>query len=298
MNSDYMFADDDGDSEGKAARVPGWKILSVDDEPEVHDVTKLVLSNFEFEGTHPEIVTANSAREAREYLRNHDDVVLVLLDVVMESDHAGFDVVETIREELKNNKVRIVIRTGQPGDLVMETTMDKYDVDGYVEKSNLTHNYLHTTVYSAFRSYRDAQIIVKNQARQAAFIKKIQSLNLIRDVDLLFEQVAIDLTEILNDIKGLYVIITSEVDENNITRELIPMSKDNENDSSFDRVVSSADEKNSTIQNQDQFLYRHDLNNNEIFKLYIKTQVAIDDEMKALFIAYCANVSTLYELNT
>jgi len=39
----------------------------------------------------------------------------VLLDVIMETDQAGLDLVEFIRDTLKNETVRIILRTGQPG---------------------------------------------------------------------------------------------------------------------------------------------------------------------------------------
>jgi len=276
-----------------------WKVLSVDDNSEVHAVTKLVLSDFEFDGRYLDIVTANSAKEANEYLRKHQDVALVLLDVVMERDHAGFDVVRTIREELNNHQIRIVIRTGQAGSFDLDSTMGKYDVDGYVNKSDLSSNYLHATVYSALRSYRDAQTIVKNQANQAEFIKKIQALNFIRDTDILIEKMISDLHDIIPDIVNACIVIANENNEDILTREIISnMSVDDKKiiQSQRDYLQYKSHEKNSTIQIKNQILFRHDLSNGEIFKLHLVTRDEINDERKALFVAYCSNVSSLYEL--
>ncbi len=276
-----------------------WKILSVDDDPEVHHVTKLVLSEFEFEGIRPLIVTADSAQQASDYLRKHSDVVLVLLDVVMERDHSGFDVVKTIRQELNNHQVRIVIRTGQAGSFDLESTMAKYDVDGFLDKGDLTHNYLFTTVYSAFRSYRDSQLIIKNQSDQARFIKTIQGLNYIRDTEQLITQMIVDLQYIVLDVVSACIVIANDKNIDVYNRELISHEeRDPENIVSAQRdyLQHKSNHKNATVQIKNQILFRHDLSNGEIFKLHLITRHELNGEIKALFIAYCANVSSLYEL--
>ena len=92
-----------------------WKVLIVDDEPEVHAVTRLVLGGFRFEGIRLDFLSAHSAAEARSLLRRHPDIAVLLLDVVMESEQAGLELVRDVREELANPFVRIVLRTGQAG---------------------------------------------------------------------------------------------------------------------------------------------------------------------------------------
>ena len=61
------------------------------------------------------ILSAYSAEEGRALIREHPDTAVVLLDVIMETDNAGLDLVNFIRNELKNETVRIILRTGQPG---------------------------------------------------------------------------------------------------------------------------------------------------------------------------------------
>lgn len=75
----------------------------------------MLLTDFRYQSRPLELLTAHSGREAREIMKNEPDIALVLLDVVMESDDAGLQTARYIREELKNDKVRIVLRTGQPG---------------------------------------------------------------------------------------------------------------------------------------------------------------------------------------
>lgn len=92
-----------------------WKILIVDDEIEVHKVTKAVLSDVVIEGKNLEFISAYSKAEAYDILKEIKDIVVVFLDVVMETDDAGLQLVKDIREEMHNDLIRIVLRTGQPG---------------------------------------------------------------------------------------------------------------------------------------------------------------------------------------
>jgi putative nucleotidyltransferase with HDIG domain len=142
-----------------AAAAPGWKVLIVDDEPEVHQVTRLVLSGFRFESRALQFISAYSASEAREQMRLHPDVAVILLDVVMETEHAGLDVVRTVREDLGNRVVRIVLRTGQPGQAPEQNIIATYDINDYKEKTELTAQRLSTTLYVALRGYRDLMTI-------------------------------------------------------------------------------------------------------------------------------------------
>ncbi|MDX1572041.1 MAG: DUF3369 domain-containing protein, partial [Xanthomonadales bacterium] len=140
-----------------------WKVMIVDDEESVHQVTELVLSDFTFEDRPLEFLHAYSGEEARELFGEHPDIALVLLDVVMESDRAGLELVDVIRNDLGNQQVRIILRTGQPGQAPEEEVIVRYDINGYKEKTELTAQKLFTTVYSALRSYRDITIIERNK---------------------------------------------------------------------------------------------------------------------------------------
>lgn len=141
----------------------GWKVLIVDDEPEIHDVTRLVLSAFRFEDRPLDFHSAHSAREARRVLDEHPDVAVMLLDVVMESDQAGLDLVREIREVRGNRDLRIVLRTGQPGQAPEHEVIAGYDINDYKEKTELTAQKLSTTMFAALRAWRDIQIIEANK---------------------------------------------------------------------------------------------------------------------------------------
>ncbi len=132
-----------------------WKLLIVDDEKEVHEVTRMALSDFEFRGRKLEFLSAYSGAEAKKLVAEHDDIALILLDVVMETDHAGLEVARFIRGDLQNSFVRIILRTGQPGQAPEHAVITQYDINDYKQKTDLTRHKLFTAVYTSISSYRD-----------------------------------------------------------------------------------------------------------------------------------------------
>jgi signal transduction histidine kinase len=132
---------------------PGFKLLIVDDENEIHVMTKLVLSDYSYNGSSLEFLSAYSAKEAKQLVKDHPDAACILLDVVMETEEAGLDVVRFIREEEKNDKLRIILRTGQPGKAPEKKIILNYDINDYKEKTELTTQKLFTTITTALRSY-------------------------------------------------------------------------------------------------------------------------------------------------
>ncbi|MYN01482.1 DUF3369 domain-containing protein [Pseudoduganella sp. DS3] len=154
MVDDDMLFDDD-ETPAPAASAQPWEILIVDDEQAVHQVTELVMSDFEFDGRRVHFTHCYSGTEARTRLAEPGQFALILLDVVMESEHAGLELVRYIREELGDRNVRIVLRTGQPGQAPQAVVLKTYDINDYREKTELTHAKLSTVFYSSLRAYRD-----------------------------------------------------------------------------------------------------------------------------------------------
>jgi len=130
-----------------------YKLLIVDDEPAIHDITRLLLNDFIFAGKKLEFISAFSSKEAEEAIQKHSDIALILLDVIMETDDAGLKFVKYVREVINNHLVRIVLRTGQPGMVPEDTIVEKYDIDDYKTKTELTKTRILTTVRTAIRVY-------------------------------------------------------------------------------------------------------------------------------------------------
>ena len=153
----------DDSAQKNAARENVWKVIIADDEVEVHNVTRMVLDDYEFEGKGLEFHSAFSGRETRLLIEKHPDTAVILLDVVMETDDAGLQLASFIRNEMKNRFVRIILRTGQPGKAPEKDVIINYDINEYKEKTELTVQKLFTTITSALRSYRDLRIIEQNR---------------------------------------------------------------------------------------------------------------------------------------
>ena len=148
-----FIEEDEEESEGKP--LGSWKILIVDDEVMVHQVTKHVLQSFRFEQKSLSFISAYGANEAKALMKSHPDTAIILLDVVMESKDSGLLVAKYIREVLQNQLVRIILRTGQPGEVPEESVILAYDINDYKTKTELTRSKLFTTIVASLRSYRD-----------------------------------------------------------------------------------------------------------------------------------------------
>ncbi|MCP4131383.1 MAG: SpoIIE family protein phosphatase [bacterium] len=153
-NSDIVFAPPKTE-----VRTGTWKLLIVDDDKDIHSITKMVLSDFTFEGKGIEFVSAYSGAEALEMMKKHSDIAIILLDVVMETNDAGLRLAKQIREDLGNKFVRIILRTGQPGEAPAEKVIRDYDINDYKEKTELTATKLFTTIISSCRSFNHLRII-------------------------------------------------------------------------------------------------------------------------------------------
>jgi CheY-like chemotaxis protein len=179
-DDDDMLFDDDAPSRGAAAGPVPWDILVVDDEKSVHQVTELVMGDFTFDGRPMRFTHCYSAAEARAVLGQPNQFALILLDVVMESEHAGLDLVRHIREELGNTTARIVLRTGQPGQAPQSYVLKTYDINDYREKTDLTHAKLSTVFYSALRAYRD---LMRLERARSGLRRSIDAITNVCDSD-------------------------------------------------------------------------------------------------------------------
>lgn len=141
-----------------------WHVLVVDDDIEVHDVTRLALHNIRLLGRRLKLFHAMSAVEAEQILQQQPEIAVVLLDVVMDQPDAGLRLVKTIREQMQRQELRIILRTGQPGYAPEEKVIHDYDINDYKTKQELTHTHLITSVVACLRSYQQIRTINQNRA--------------------------------------------------------------------------------------------------------------------------------------
>jgi len=142
-----------------------WKVLVVDDDEGIHSITRMVFRGYQFENRPIELINALSGAQARAVLVEQTDIAVAILDVVMETDSEGLDLVNFIRQQLNNHDLRIILRTGHPGFAPEAEVIIQYDINDYLGKAELSASRLITSVVVALRSFRDIQS-VKNQSQQ------------------------------------------------------------------------------------------------------------------------------------
>jgi diguanylate cyclase (GGDEF)-like protein len=163
------FLDDESETGVAAGLV--WRLMVIDDEPDVHRATTFALAGVKILGRSLQFLHAYSAAEATQLLRTEPEVAVVLLDVVMEREDAGLALVKTIRQDLHLSELRIILRTGQPGYAPEIETIHDFDINDYKTKSELTRTKLYATVTAAVRAYEQIR-----KLDQLAFYDRLCSL--------------------------------------------------------------------------------------------------------------------------
>ncbi len=279
-----------------------WKILIVDDEEEVHQITKVVLSKFEFENQRIETISAYSGAEAIEILKNNSDIALILLDVVMESDDAGLIAVKRIRHELKNTLVRIILRTGQPGSAPEHDVIRDYDINDYKEKTELTADKLYTVVISSLRSYRDISIIEQNRLGLKSIIESSSTIFQMQSFKYFAHGV---LTQLL----ALMSIRSKDIKKNAFSAikkgdsyEILAVSGNFENKSvseivsdEIDHLFQEAIETKHHINDHNNHVYYFETQNGTSAIFYYVGDEALNDVDQSLVDIFSVNVSIAFE---
>ncbi|MBU0553135.1 response regulator [Myxococcota bacterium] len=160
---DSLFADSFEDDTGIYDNT--WKILIVDDEPDIHAVICLTLDGMKFNGAGLTLLKANNIKEAHLFLRENNDISLVLVDVVMETASSGLELVQYIRENYGNKCTQVILVTGQPGYAPQRDVLVNYEINNYCLKTEMTSERIFNLVYSGLRSYRFMDEIERSESR-------------------------------------------------------------------------------------------------------------------------------------
>jgi signal transduction histidine kinase/response regulator of citrate/malate metabolism len=204
---DVLHLIDDTGTAPEASTARKWKVAVIDDDPAVHEGTRFALSDYNLRGQTLQILSAYSAAEGRSLMRAHPDIAAVLLDVIMETDAAGLDLVEYIRNEIKNETVRIILRTGQPGQAPERRVIVQYDINDYKAKTELTADKLFTSLTAALRSYQQLERMVQTRRGLEIIIDAASTLYDFKSMQRLAEGVLTQLASLLNvDCAGILVL--------------------------------------------------------------------------------------------
>ncbi len=175
-----------------------WEILIVDDEKEVHTITKAVLSKIVYDNKSLKFYHAFGEEEAIQMVKDNSNIALILLDVVMESSESGLNVVKAVREKLQNKSTRIILRTGQPGSAPQKDIILNYDINDYKEKTELTATKLFTSVITALRSFKEITLIQSNKIGLEQIIVSNTIIYAQETFHEMIDNILIQLNDILN----------------------------------------------------------------------------------------------------
>ncbi|MFK5971194.1 MAG: hybrid sensor histidine kinase/response regulator [Candidatus Marithrix sp.] len=203
---DTIFADDDQplvqNDDDFSCQDNGWKILIVDDEKDVHQLTRFVLEDYIYQNKSLEFLSAYSASDAREIISQYDNIAVIFLDVVMETNDAGLKLIKYIRQH--NKFVRIILRTGQPGYAPEKQVILEYDINDYKNKTELTDQKLFTVITASLRSYSDIMMIESyRQSLEAKVAERTVELKNKNEVLVELNQELIALNQEKNEFLGI-----------------------------------------------------------------------------------------------
>jgi signal transduction histidine kinase/CheY-like chemotaxis protein len=198
MSDDNDFIRVIDEIDAAPASQPTWKVAVIDDDPAVHEGTRFALYDYNLNGHGIEILSAHSAAEGRELLKRDPNIAVILLDVVMETDDAGLRLVDYIRTQLKNETVRIILRTGQPGQAPERRVIVDYDINDYKAKTELTADKLFTALTAALRSHQQLQRMVETRRGLEMIIEGASTLFDFKSMQRLAEGVLTQLATLIN----------------------------------------------------------------------------------------------------
>jgi diguanylate cyclase (GGDEF)-like protein len=177
--------------------IDAWHVLVVDDDEMVHTATRFALSTFTHHGRPIKLHHAYSTEEVLAHFAEHDDIAVALIDVVMESEMAGLKLVDVIRNDIKNTRTRLILRTGQPGYAPEAEVVRRYDINDYLEKGELNFRRLTTSLISALRAYEQIDMLERHRDGLQALIKGLGEMFGRRAIRQLAEGVLYQLTSLL-----------------------------------------------------------------------------------------------------
>jgi response regulator RpfG family c-di-GMP phosphodiesterase len=307
-DDDNWLLDDDVSPENEAPLSPPkrpWKILIVDDEKDVHTATRLAIQDIRFKDKGLLLMYATSAQQGFELIRDNPDTALILLDVVMETDDAGLRLVQRIRQELDNQTVRIVLRTGQPGQAPEQEVILDYDINDYKTKTELTVQKLFTTVIASLRAYENLLTIEKNRQGLAKILEGAGDLYQLHSLKEFASGVLKQVSTLLDvGMDGILCVQNSSKPDDKQLIEVIAATGSYEyltHTSDFSELADleatiheSFRQKKSIYRHPYDVLYITSLNDRE-FVIHFNPPWPLEDVERNLLEVFCQRISAAYD---
>jgi two-component sensor histidine kinase len=155
-----------------AQALPPWPVLVVDDDRGVLDVTRMALERVQVDGRKLSLALCSSADEARQKLSSHEYAVAIV-DVVMESDRAGLDLVREMRGDRRHRLTQIVVRTGEPGAYPEAKVIEDFHISDYWPKAELRAARMRASIIGLVRGYVTARSLDAELREKDTLLREI-----------------------------------------------------------------------------------------------------------------------------
>ena len=282
-----------------------WKILIVDDEKDVHTATRLAIQDIRYKEKGLLLLYASSAQEGFDMISAHPDTALILLDVVMETDDAGLKLVHRIRNELGNQTVRIVLRTGQPGQAPEQEVILDYDINDYKTKTELTVQKLYTTVVSSLRAHENLLTIEKNRQGLAKILEGAGDLYQLHSLKEFASGVLKQVSTLLDvGMDGILCVESGQITDGRFKVEVIAATGSYEmlthtNDFSampdlVEAILDAFRQKRNIYRHPYDVLYINSQNDRE-FVVHFSPPWPLEDVERNLLEVFCQRISAAYD---
>ncbi len=303
---DLVFLDEPEASDISVATKPQktWRIMIIDDDPDVHSATTFALGSLEIQHRALSFLHAYSAAEARDILQQETDIAIILLDVVMEQEDAGLQLVSHIRKTLGLSDVRIILRTGQPGYAPEIDAIRDYDINDYKTKSELTRTKLYTAVTSAIRSYEQICAISASHRGLEQIINASTELMALQGLQNFASGVLVQISGLLGlDAEGLVCARQGNLEQGADLQDLriiaatpafaglLDQNLDQLPQAAvIERVQRSLQERRNLYEAQTTTLYFSNVAQRD-FTVYLDTGLQLGEMDKRLLEVFCSNIS-------
>jgi signal transduction histidine kinase/CheY-like chemotaxis protein len=301
-HDDILSLSDDGPPADRPDRV--WKVAVIDDDPAVHDGTRYALYDYRLRRDGIKLLSAFSAAEGRELLKANPDIAVILLDVVMESENAGLELVGYIRNVIKNDMVRIILRTGQPGQAPERDVIVNFDINDYKAKTELTADRLFTVITAGLRSYQQLLKMAETRRGLEIIVEAASTLFDFKSMQKLAEGVLTQLSSLLAaNCAGILVLRDVSSDRKDFSvlaasgcyTSLTRLDEPDQLDSDMRLLISQAFQRKSTQFDENRsVIYIQTAGSSEVVVI-LEAGKNLSDTDRAMVEIFCGRLSIAFD---
>lgn len=160
----------------KALPSGAWLGLIVDDDEGSRNSVRLALARESVFGRPIALEFADSAAAAKKKLSEDDRFVFAIVDVVMEAQDSGLELVDWIRSHSHLAALRLAIRTGYAGLSDQEEMVQKYDILDFRCKSDFSRGKLLGVIATLARPWSEIQSVLAGERAMEELAHGVQDL--------------------------------------------------------------------------------------------------------------------------